>query len=113
MYIMATRGSAKAKIRAQTGPARVGVREIRQNLSKYLARVAQGESIEITEHGRPVAQLGPLPQALSSMERMYAAGLIRKGHGNLLDLGPPPPRPAGTRPLSEILQEMRDEERML
>jgi prevent-host-death family protein len=113
MYIMATRGGAKAKMRTQPGPARVGIRDIRQNLSKYLARVAQGESIEITEHGRPVAQLAPLPQNMSSMERMYAAGLIRRGNGNLLALGPPPPRPAGTRPLSEILQEMRDEERML
>jgi prevent-host-death family protein len=32
---------------------RVGVRELRQNLSVYLRRVARGESLEVTERGRP------------------------------------------------------------
>lgn len=39
--------------------ARVGVRELRQNLSKYLDRVKEGESLEVTEHGREVARLVP------------------------------------------------------
>ena len=39
----------------------VGVRELRQNLSVYLDRVKEGERLEVTEHGRPVALLVPLP----------------------------------------------------
>jgi len=40
---------------------RIGVRELRQHASRYLARVAHGERIEVTDRGRPVALLVPLP----------------------------------------------------
>ena len=40
---------------------RIGVRELRQNASKYLARVEKGETLEITDRGRPVALLTPVP----------------------------------------------------
>ncbi len=36
---------------------RIGVRELRQNASKYLERVQKGEILEITDRGRPVAIL--------------------------------------------------------
>lgn len=39
--------------------ARVGVRELRQNLSRYLDRVKDGEDLVVTEHGREVARLVP------------------------------------------------------
>lgn len=38
---------------------RIGVRELRQNAGTYLRDVANGESIEITNHGHPVAHLVP------------------------------------------------------
>jgi prevent-host-death family protein len=38
-------------------PARVGVRELRQNLSVYLERIALGETLEVTDRGQPVAIL--------------------------------------------------------
>jgi len=37
----------------------VGVRELRQNLSRYLERVKAGEALDVTEHGRLVARLSP------------------------------------------------------
>ncbi len=37
----------------------VGVRELRQNLSKYLDRVKEGEALVVTERGREVARLIP------------------------------------------------------
>jgi prevent-host-death family protein len=40
--------------------ASIGVRELRQHASVYLARVAAGELIEITDRGRPVARLVPI-----------------------------------------------------
>jgi prevent-host-death family protein len=39
--------------------ARVGVRELRQNLSKYLDRVKAGETLTVTERGREVARIVP------------------------------------------------------
>ena len=39
---------------------RIGVRELRQHASRYLARVAHGESLEVTDRGRPVARLVPV-----------------------------------------------------
>jgi prevent-host-death family protein len=37
----------------------VGVRELRQNLSRYLERVKAGETLTVTERGREVARLVP------------------------------------------------------
>ena len=37
----------------------VGVRELRQNLSRYLDRVKGGEDLVVTERGREVARLIP------------------------------------------------------
>ncbi len=39
---------------------RIGVRELRQHASRYLERVARGESLEVTDRGRPVARLVPI-----------------------------------------------------
>ena len=90
-------------------PARVGVRELRQNLSVYLDRVKAGETLEVTEHGLPVAQLGPQPKRpMSILDQMIADGRATPATGSLKDLPPPPKIPG--RPLSEILQEMRDED---
>ncbi len=90
---------------------RVGVRELRQNLSQWLRRVERGESFEVTERGTPVALLIPLPPAAGGViARLLAEGRIaRVGRGNLADLGPPPPAPPGARPLSEILEELRED----
>jgi prevent-host-death family protein len=41
---------------------RIGVRELRQHASRYLARVASGETIEVTDRGRAVALLVPTHQ---------------------------------------------------
>lgn len=38
----------------------IGVRELRQHASRYLERVARGESVEVTDRGRPVARLVPI-----------------------------------------------------
>src|SRR3990172_2291085 len=54
----------------------VGVRELRQNLSKYLRRVERGERLEVTEHGRPIAVLTPLGEADTPLARLIAAGRV-------------------------------------
>ena len=88
---------------------RVGVRELRQNLSVYLRRVKAGESLEVTERGRPVARLEPLVDMDDPLARLQASGLVvRRGRGNLADL-PPPFAAELERPLSEILEQLREE----
>ena len=89
--------------------ASVGVRELRQNLSVYLTRVKNGERLVVTEHGRPVAHLVPnTPEHVSIVDRLIAEGKITPAKGDRRNLPPPPKIPG--RPLSEILQEMRDED---
>jgi prevent-host-death family protein len=94
-------------------PARVGVRELRQNLSVYLRRVKAGETLEVTERGEPVAELRPhRPEPLSVIDRLIAEGRITPATRSPKTIPPPPrmPDPSG-RTATEILLEMRDEER--
>jgi len=90
-------------------PDRVGVRELRQNLSVYLRRVRDGAILEVTERGTPVARLLPLPpKSLSPLERLIAEGRAQpatRSHRSL----PPPIRMPGVS-VSRILQQMRDED---
>lgn len=54
----------------------VGIAELRQNLSRYLRRVAQGERLLVTDHNRPVAELGPPPSTGPALDRLIADGRI-------------------------------------
>ena len=85
----------------------VGVRELRQNLSKYLRRVERGEQLEVTERGKPVAVLGPVNESGSALRRLVASGRVRPSQGDLLDLSPP--RGPVSRKGTEALQELREE----
>jgi prevent-host-death family protein len=86
---------------------RVGVRELRQNLSVYLARVAEGTTFEVTEHGRPVALLVPLRVGATVVDRLVASGRARPARGSLLALGKPVVRLS--RSLSAALDEIRED----
>ena len=55
-------------------PDRVGVRELRQNLSVYLERVIAGERLEVTDRGNPVAMLIPIRPGATLVERLVAEG---------------------------------------
>jgi prevent-host-death family protein len=92
--------------------ARVGVRELRQNLSVYLERVKNGETLEVTEHGQPIAQLGPRPtKPVSLIDQMIADGRITPATVDHRTIPSPPsiPDPSG-KSLTQILLEMRAEE---
>lgn len=64
---------------------RIGVRELRQHASRYLARVATGETLEITDRGRPVALLVPVRG--DQWQRLLASGRVvpPTAAGDLLD----------------------------
>lgn len=73
---------------------RVNVRELRQNLSRYLRRVGAGETLRVAERGRPVALLSPLPEAGGALERLIGEGKLQPARLDLLELGEPPAAPA-------------------
>lgn len=89
------------------GRSRVGIRELRQNLSVYVQRVLKGDTFEVTEHGRPVAVLGPLPESSTPLGRLVLQGRARPPTVDLLQLGLPPGRPS--KEISAALAAEREE----
>ena len=91
---------------------RVGVRELRQNLSVYLRRVEKGETLEVTERGRLVARLGPAPTPeMSAIDRLIAEGRATAASRPLGSLPNPAELPPGGPTLSQTLRDTREEER--
>lgn len=85
---------------------RVGVRELRQQASAILRRVAAGETFEVTDRSRPVAVLTrAAPLGLARLER---EGSLRAGEGDLLEVEPVS-LPRGARRPSELVSEGRGE----
>jgi prevent-host-death family protein len=74
----------------ETVEQQVGIRELRQNLSVYLARIARGETLEVTDRGQPVAILAPLPKPTSVLERLKREGRLTPAKGDVLALKRPP-----------------------
>ena len=88
----------------------VGVRELRQRASELLDDVEKtGDSIEITNHRRPVARLVPITRNSSgSYAELLAQGWIRPGRGDPLDIEPVTAS-AGSQTTDELLAAVRDE----
>jgi prevent-host-death family protein len=89
--------------------ASVGVRELRQRASALLRRVEGGETIEITDRGRPVALLAPLPDG-SPLEMLKAAGEIDSATAEFDDL-PEAMVSRASVPPSAVLDRLRSDER--
>lgn len=86
---------------------KVGIRELRQNLSVHLERVKRGERLEVTEYGRAVALLVPLPAIEGGLERMIAEGRARRATRDLLELPLPIEIASGANTSAEVLDELR------
>jgi prevent-host-death family protein len=87
----------------------VGIRELRQNASAVLRKVAAGETVEVTDHGRPVARIVPL-HSERTLDQLIAEGRATGAEGDLLALEPAVARKGEAR-LSDVLAEMRADER--
>jgi prevent-host-death family protein len=91
----------------------VGIRELRLNLSRYVARVREGVEVIVTDRGRPVARLAPVDDEQQRDEEVYRRlvreGLIIPGHRRRKRTNLPPPIPLqGEGPLvSEMVLEDR------
>jgi len=54
---------------------RVGVRELREQLSAYLDRARNGETIEVTDRGTPIAMLVPISDERHALAELIASGV--------------------------------------
>ena len=86
----------------------VGVRELKARLSEYLREIKAGNTIIITEHGRPVGQLIPSVQPLAErVEAMRRAGLLT-WNGKRLPAGQPMAVLRSQQSLTELISEGRE-----
>jgi len=54
----------------------VGIRDLRDNLSRYLDLVRAGTNISITDHGRPIAAIVPMRFSAHALD-LAAQGIVR------------------------------------
>jgi antitoxin (DNA-binding transcriptional repressor) of toxin-antitoxin stability system len=84
------------------------VRELRQNLSRYLDRVKAGESLVVTEHGREVARLVPSHAvAYADVAARFGASVPTERLEDIAARLSSPGMPAGTT--DAFLAESRNE----
>jgi antitoxin (DNA-binding transcriptional repressor) of toxin-antitoxin stability system len=91
------RPASRAEPAGRTGSRhRIGIRELRQHASVYVDLAEKGYTVDITNRGRLVAQLVPVTEPGSPLERLIAAGIIEPAEepGGVGDLEPYPSRGA-------------------
>lgn len=95
----------------------VSVRELKAHLSVYLRRVAAGEEVVVTSHGKPVARLTAPVIAPKTQEEIEAEALarlqslpwIRPGDGKKVQGADRPiPWEPGQKTLSDMVLEDRE-----
>src|SRR5208282_3358898 len=83
----------------------IGIRELRQHASIYVDLAERGYTVDITNRGRLVAQLVPVREPGSPLERLIAAGIIESAEepGGVGDIEPYPSPASGQPSASEVL----------
>jgi prevent-host-death family protein len=89
--------------------ASVGIRALQQNASAVIARVASGETVEVTDRGRLVARLVPVTG--SAVDDLVRAGLARAPRQSVGDLPAALPAHDGSPTLGALLDDARADER--
>jgi prevent-host-death family protein len=87
----------------------VGIRALQQNASAVVSRAASGEIVQVTDRGRPVAYIVPIPQG--RLAGLVRAGLARPARGRVAELDPPLTAADDRPSLGDILAEARADER--
>lgn len=88
---------------------KIGIRALRQHADAVLKRVQMGESLEVTDRGRPIALLLPVDDS-RALKRLRRTGRLTHARGDLLALEPLPPK-RGVKLPSKRLLELRKAER--
>jgi prevent-host-death family protein len=90
---------------------RIGVRELRQNASRYLAMVKAGETVEVTERGELVALLVPVQRSRTARDQLIALGKLIPAASptGRLRSSRPRPIPAGEPTNQQLLDAGRED----
>lgn len=83
----------------------VGIRDLKNNLSKYIDRVRAGEEVVVTDRGRPVARLSPVDSSTDRLAELVADGVVRAP--TRTSRHRPSPRIAAKGPVSDLVAEQR------
>lgn len=81
----------------------VGVRELRDGLSRHLAEVRSGRVVTVTDHGRPIARIVPVERP-TRLEQLRAEGRVRPARQRK-QRAPEPVTSSGT--VSDLIGEQR------
>jgi len=91
--------------------ATIGIRELKAHLSHTLQQVKAGETVIITERGKPIGRIVPMESSLEDrMQELIAAGVIAwngkrfRPRTDLASL----PRTQGNKTVAELLLEDRE-----
>jgi prevent-host-death family protein len=84
----------------------VGIRELKANLSRYVARARAGERIIVTDRGKQVAEIVPLSPEFQTLNRLAEEGRISwSGRRPAFERGPKYTGPS----VSDAVLEQREE----
>lgn len=88
----------------------VGLKVLKNKLSEYVRLAADGETVQVTDRGRVVAELVPAqPRHSQNVSDANYAELIREGiitPARIVGKGPPPRAPGAKMSLEEILKDL-------
>lgn len=85
--------------------AEVGIRELKNSLSKYIDRVRAGGEVIVTDRGRPVAGLSAIDAAVDRLADLVAAGVVRAPVSGTRHV--PEHRIKAKAPVSDLVAEQR------
>ena len=85
----------------------VGIRELKAQLSRYLRQVEAGDTVVITDRGKPVGQIVPVAQSVDEkMRDLVKRGVVAWNGQKLKPVDPVPIKP-GSPMVSDLLLEDR------
>jgi len=86
---------------------RVGTRELKTKLSEYMRRVKSGQTIVVTEHGKPIGQIVPVKASVEERLRAMVATGLAEWDGQRLKPYKPTAINHGDRQVSDLVVEDR------
>lgn len=88
-----------------TSRSQVGIRELKNGLSKYIELVQTGEEVIVTDRGRPVARLLALDASHDLLGDLVASGVVRPPESATRHRSGSPIKPKGS--VSDLVAEQR------
>ena len=82
----------------------IGIKELRDGLSRHLAEVRKGHTLTVTDHGKPIAMIVPVQQP-TTLEQLIAKGLVRPARDRSRKPLPTPAKATGS--VSELVVDQR------